>query len=131
MIFESPKNNGIYTALSERNIFTLINTAHGKFSVYAEAREFCGINDKSLPLADNVSREEAEQICAEYNQKPLFRLCEINLNRIALMTENPYNQNEWCVLHTEPNTNAGMKLMRKFLKMNFASRFSKLKNEEV
>ena len=131
MIFESRKYNGIYTATTERNIFTLINTAHGKFSVYADTREFCGIHSRSLPLADNVSRAEAEQICAEYDNKPLFRLAEINLDRIALMTENPYNQNEWCVVHTEHNTNTGIKLMRKFLKTNFASSFSKLENEEV
>ena len=131
MIFESPKNNGIYTATTERNIFTLINTAHGKYSVYADVREFCGIHDRSLPLADNVNRAEAERVCAEYDSKPLFRLAEISFDRIALMTENPYNQNEWCIVHTEYNTNTGIKLMRKFLKTNFASNFSKLEIEEA
>lgn len=63
MQFESKKHNGIYTGWTERHIFTLNNTAHGKYSVYANVTEEYGGEklDRSISIADNVSRAETEK----------------------------------------------------------------------
>ena len=42
MIFENTKYNGIFTAATERHIFTLVNTTSGKYSISESVTESHG-----------------------------------------------------------------------------------------
>ena len=66
MHFDSAKHNGIYTIVSNKYIYTLINIAHGKYNAYASPRGTYGINTL---IAENLSRAEAERACEEYTSK--------------------------------------------------------------
>ena len=50
MDFECRKHNGIYTAVNDRYIFTLINVSQGMF-------------DKNILIAENVGYNEAVRAC--------------------------------------------------------------------
>ncbi len=66
MHFDSAKHNGIYTAVSNKYIYTLINITHGKYNAYASPRGTHGIN---ILLAENSSRAEVQRACEEYASK--------------------------------------------------------------
>lgn len=63
MLFECRKNNGIYTAVSDIHIFTLISISHGKYNAYASGKDYF---DKNICIAENVSYNEAVNICNAY-----------------------------------------------------------------
>ena len=60
MDFECRKHNGIYTAVNDRYIFTLINISHGKYDAYFSGK---GIFDKNILIAENVDYNEAVMAC--------------------------------------------------------------------
>ena len=60
MNFECCKYNGIYTAVNDRYIFTLINVSHGKYNAYFSGK--C-MFDKNILIAENVSYNEAVKAC--------------------------------------------------------------------
>ena len=60
MDFECRKHNGIYTAVNDRYIFTLINISHGKYNAYFSGK---GIFDKNILIAENVGYNEAVMAC--------------------------------------------------------------------
>ena len=60
MNFECRKHNGIFTAVNDRYIFTLINVSHGKYNAYFGGK---GMFDKNILIAENVCYNEAVRAC--------------------------------------------------------------------
>ena len=60
MNFECRKHNGIYTAVNDRYIFTLINVSRGKYNAYFGGK---GMFDKNILIAENVGYNEAVRAC--------------------------------------------------------------------
>ena len=60
MKFECKKHNGIYTAVNDKYIFTLINVSRGKYNAYFSRK---GVFDKNMLIAENVGYNEAVMMC--------------------------------------------------------------------
>ena len=60
MNFERRKHNGIYTAVNDKYIFTLINVSHSKYNAYFSGK---GMFDKNILIAENVGYNEAVRAC--------------------------------------------------------------------
>ena len=60
MNFECEKHNGIFTAVNDRYIFTLINVSRGKYNAYFSAK---GMFDKNILIAESVGYNEAAMAC--------------------------------------------------------------------
>ena len=60
MNFERRKHNGIYTAVNDKYIVTLINVSHGKYNAYFSGK---GMFDKNILIAENVGYNEAVRAC--------------------------------------------------------------------
>lgn len=60
MEFDCRKHNGIFTAVNDRYIFTLINVSYGKYNAYFSGK---GMFDKNILIAENVGYNEAVRAC--------------------------------------------------------------------
>ena len=60
MEFECGKHNGIYTAVNDKYIFTLMSVSHGEYNAYFSGK---GMFDKNILIAENVGYNAAVRAC--------------------------------------------------------------------